>query len=51
MKPSQTIFNKTEGTVTIRIERYNELLEKSNKCDEYKSICEEFRAVLQGDAE
>ena len=44
MKPSQTIFCKDDGTVTISQSEYNKLLQ-------YKQLCQEFREVLGGDAE
>ena len=44
MKASQTIFNKDTRTVTISETEYNKLLQ-------YKELCFEFRAILQGDAE
>lgn len=44
MKPTQTIFNKDHGTVTISEKEYNKLLQ-------YRELCFEFRQVLQGDSE
>ena len=44
MKPSQTIFNKDEGTVTITASEYNKLLL-------YKELALEMKEVLKGDAE
>ena len=44
MKPSQTIFCKDDGTVTISQSEYDKLLQ-------YKQLCHEFQAVLRGDAE
>ena len=41
MKPSQTIINKDEGTVTMTISRYNKLLL-------YKELALEMKEVLQG---
>ena len=41
MKPSQTIFNKDYGTVTISEKEYNKLLQ-------YKELALEMREVLQG---
>ena len=44
MKPSQTIFNRDQGTVTISEKEYNKLLQ-------YRELCREFKAVLgEGDA-
>lgn len=42
MKPSQTIFNKNEGTVTLSAVEYNKLLI-------YKELALEMKEVLQGD--
>ena len=42
MKPSQTIFNRNDNTVTISENEYNKLLQ-------YKQLCKEFQAVLSGD--
>lgn len=39
MKPSQTIFNRDDGTVTISEKEYNKLLQ-------YRELCREFKAVL-----
>ena len=39
MKPSQTIFNRDQGTVTISEKEYNKLLQ-------YRELCREFKAVL-----
>ena len=45
MKPSQTIFCKDNGTVTISADEYNKLLQ-------YKQLCKEFQEVLsEGDSE
>lgn len=44
MKPSQTIFNKDEGTVTLSAVEYNKLLL-------YKELALEMRDALKGDAE
>jgi len=41
MKPSQTIFCKDNGTVTISLREYNKLLG-------YKELCKEFQAILTG---
>ena len=43
MKPSQTIFNKDYGTVTITVSEYNKLLQ-------YKELALEMREVLQGES-
>lgn len=43
MKPSQTIFNRDDGTVTISETEYDKLLQ-------YKQLCKEFQAVLGGDS-
>ena len=51
MKPSQTIFNKDTQTVTISEEEYFSLVKKANERDSYKEICEDFKAVLEGDSE
>ena len=42
MKPSQTIFNKDQGTVTITASEYNKLLL-------YKQLALEMKEVLKGD--
>ena len=42
MKPSQTIFNKDNGTVTISASEYNKLLL-------YKELALEMKEVLQGE--
>ena len=42
MKPSQTIFNKDEDTVTLSASEYNKLLL-------YKELALEMKEVLQGD--
>ena len=42
MKPSQTIFNKDQGTVTISASEYNKLLL-------YKELALEMKEVLQGE--
>ena len=42
MKPSQTIFNRDNNTVTISENEYNKLLQ-------YKQLCREFQAILKGD--
>lgn len=47
MKPSQTIFYKNEGTVTISLEEYNKLVRNSNLLAVYKEICQEIKEVLQ----
>ena len=44
MKPSQTIFNKDTGTVTLSAVEYNKLIL-------YKELALEMKAVLQGDDE
>ena len=44
MKPSQTIFNKNDGTVTLSAVEYNKLLL-------YKELALEMKEVLKGDAE
>jgi len=44
MKPTQTIFCKDNGTVTISADEYNRLLQ-------YKELALEMREVLQGDSE
>ena len=44
MKPSQTIFNRDDSTVTISEKEYNKLLQ-------YKQIALDFQAVLSGDSE
>ena len=44
MKPSQTIFCKDNGTVTISVSEYNRLLQ-------YRELCKEFQDILRGDAE
>ena len=44
MKPSQTIFNKNEGTVTISASEYNKLLL-------YKEYALEIKDLMEGDAE
>lgn len=44
MKPSQTIFNKNQGTVTLSASEYNKLLL-------YKELALEMKKVLKGDAE
>ena len=41
MKPSQTIINKDEGTVTMSISHYNKLVL-------YKELALEMKEVLQG---
>lgn len=43
MKPTQTIFCKDNGTVTISATEYNKLLQ-------YKELALEMREVLRGDA-
>ena len=42
MKPSQTIFNKDTGTVTLSAAEYNKLLL-------YKELALEMKEVLQDD--
>lgn len=42
MKPSQTIFCKDDGTVTITVTEYNKLLL-------YKELALEMKEVLQDD--
>jgi hypothetical protein len=42
MKPSQTIFNRDNNTVTISEKEYNRLLQ-------YKQIALDFQAILKGD--
>ena len=42
MKPSQTIFNKDTGTVTLSAAEYNKLLL-------YKELALEMKAVLSGE--
>ena len=44
MKPSQTIYCKDNGTVTITVQEYNKLIL-------YKELALEMKAVLQGDSE
>ena len=44
MKPSQTIFNKDSGTVTISASEYNKLLL-------YKEYALEIKDLMEGDAE
>ena len=45
MKPSQTIFNKDQGTVTISASEYNKLLL-------YKEYALEIKSIMEGsDAE
>lgn len=44
MKPSQTIFNKNEGTVTLSAVEYNKLLL-------YKELALEMKEALKGDSE
>ena len=39
-----TFINKDQGTVTIPQREYDKLLQ-------YKQLCKEFQAVLEGDAE
>ena len=47
MKPSQTIFYKNNGTVTISLEEYNRLVRNSNLLEDYKAMCQEMKEVLQ----
>jgi hypothetical protein len=42
MKPSQTIFNKDQGTVTLSAVEYNKLIL-------YKELALEMKEILQGD--
>lgn len=42
MKPTQTIFCKDDGTVTISASEYNKLIQ-------YKELALEMRAILRGD--
>ena len=49
MKPSQTIYNKTQGTVTISITEYNQLIRDSNLLQDYKQIASEMKAIIQGE--
>jgi len=44
MKPSQTIFCKDDGTVTISASEYNKLLL-------YKQYALEIKDLMEGDAE
>ena len=43
MKPSQTIFCKDNGTVTISVKEYNLL-------KGYKELALEMKAILEGDS-
>ena len=49
MKPSQTIFYKNNGTVTISLEEYNRLVRNSNLLEDYKAMCQEMKEVLKGE--
>ena len=44
MKSSQTIFNKTHGTITIDRARWEEI---NHKLQMYKQLCREMREVLE----
>lgn len=44
MKPSQTLFNKNEGTVTLSAVEYNKLLL-------YKELALEMKQILQDGGE
>lgn len=51
MQPNQTIYNKDNGTVTISLEDYNQLVRDSNMLQDYKQIAAEMKAILKGDSE